>query len=234
MAGPVVSVALREPLSTAETYIIGGWLRSIGDVERWVQDADRDRLGAIAGWDLRVRDAAAIGLEPFPPADTLWGGTLPPVRPEEDFAHTCPVLVWVQRTRDHDGALYEHEDADVAQWVAQVGFFPDQVIGFAAMCNAPINHRILGHLALHLAERYDGIFDLNGAWYPPMDLDWLPESDPAMYWTKAGQQPYVYSGPGRIYELHYVTGRGPHWYANLADIEAFRARLQDPDFSLIK
>lgn len=65
MAGPTVSVALREPLGDLQMDELGAWLRAIGDVERGAQP--RRGLLGIATWDLRVTDLAAIGMEQ-PPA----------------------------------------------------------------------------------------------------------------------------------------------------------------------
>ena len=208
---------------------LGAWLRAIGDVERAGRNPDGGLLG-IATWDLRVTDLAAIGMEQ------------PPAYGRGD---TCPVLVGVHPTRDPSGALYEHEEDDVAQWVAQVGYFPEQEIGLAAVCNRPIDHRILGHLALRVAERHGGIIDLNGAFYPPMDVGrlhlrdqpappWEDGTGPGHLWVDPRTQPFVYRGPGRIFEFPYLAGDDRPWYANAADIEAFRAALEAPQFRLIK
>lgn len=137
----------------------------------------------------------------------------------------------VSRWPEYEG----YEDATAEQWIAQLGFRPAEEVGLWAGCKDPLDHRILRHLALILAERYGGILDLDGAWCPPMDLDWLPDVDPDGFWQKpVGAVPYAYAGPGRIYELHYITARNTHWYSNLADVEAFRYALQGEHFWLIK
>jgi hypothetical protein len=229
MAGPVVSVALRKPLSDRQMDELGDWLHAIGDVEHVERNPDGGFLG-IANWDLRVTDLVAIGME----QPSAYG-----------LSDTCPVLVGVHPLRDPSGVLYEHEEDDVTQWVAQVGYFPEQQIVLAAMCNRSIDHRILGHMTLCLAVRYEGIINLNGAFYPPMDVAWLRLSDQPTPWWKGGTapgflwvdpriQPFVYRGPGRIFEFHYIAGEDRPWYANAADIEAFRAALADPQFRLIK
>jgi hypothetical protein len=229
MAGPIVTVALREPLSAAQIDSLGDWLHNLGDVSRVVYDPTGGYSG-IANWDLRVTNGDDIGMGPIPAVDR---------------ASLCETLVSLDPQRDGSGLLYERDEDEVGQWITQVGFFPNQEIGLAAMCNSSINHRVLGHMALCLAERYDGIIDLNGAWYPPMDVarlrqwdqpkpPWQGATDPGFLWVDPRIQPFVYRGPGRIFEFHYVGGEDRPWYYNAADIEAFRAALQDPAFHLIK
>ena len=219
MGGPVVGVALRKPLHDPQIDDLDDWLRDVGAVSNTVRDPNGGWFSGIATWDLAITDGSAIGMEPISAAELV---------------HICTVIVKVGATRDASGRVYETDEDSVAQWVAQVGFFPDQEIWLSAMCNSPINHRILGHMALGLAERYDGILNLSGAWYPPIDLEWLSERDPVNGWAKVGATPFVYQGPGEIYEIHYTTVRGTHWYSNLADIEAFRFGLQREYFRLIK
>ena len=191
MAGPVVSVALREPLSDMQMDELGDWLHAIGKVERVERNLDGGLLG-IANWDLCVTDLVAIGIGQ-PSAYSRSG--------------TCPVLVGVHPMRDPSGVLYEHEGDDMAQWVAQVGYFPEQYIGLAAICDRPIDHRILGHMALRLAEHYGGIIDLGGPFYPPWDVAWLrlwEQPNPPWeggtgaghLWVDPGTQPFVYRGAG--------------------------------------
>ena len=229
MAGPVVSVALREPLSDVEIDELGEWLRAIGDVERVERNPHGGLLG-IANWDLRVTDLVAIAIG----QPSAYGRS-----------GTRPVLVGVHPTRDPSGLLYEHEVDEVAQWVAQVGYFPEHAIVLSAMCNRPIDHRILGQMALHLAERYGCIINLSGPFYPPRDVAGLPlwqqpappreggtDADPL--WVDPRIQPFVYRGPGRIFEFRYMAGEDRPWYSNAADVDAFRAALDDPRFRLIK
>ena len=60
-----------------------------------------------------------------------------------------------------------------------------------------------------------------------MDLSGLPEE-------ARRQDPFVSLGPGSVYEIRYRSAAGTTSYYNLADIEAFRARLHDPQFRLIE
>ena len=228
MAGPTVSVALRESLSIVQMDELGDWLHAIGDMERVERNPGGGFLG-IANWALRVTDLVAIGIE----QPSAYGRS-----------DTCPMLVGVHPMRGPSGVLYEREGGDMAQWVAQVGYFPEQEIGLAAMCNRPIDHRILGHLALRLAERFEGIIDLGGAFYPPRDVAWLRLRDQPTPPSEGGMdtghprvdppiQPFVYQGPGRIFEFLYIGSEERPWYSSAADIEAFRAALDDPQFRLI-
>lgn len=210
-----VTVALRACLTAEQVEGLRAWLADIADdvwTQTWMGLGKDEQL-----WGMLVADVALLGVDSAP-SPTL---------------HAFDVLLRREPT-ESDILDDPDEQAVRMRWKAQVGFYPEQVLELSSAGHHEIEHRLLGHLALRLAKRYDGIINLSGAWYPPMNLDWVPESDPANGWTKAGQQPFAYVGPGRVCEIQYVKGRGTNWYYNLADVKAFRTMLQQEAFYLIE
>ena len=60
------------------------------------------------------------------------------------------------------------EDADRVR--EAFGFRPAGVIGFAAMCNDPEDHRILAHLCEKTARRTGGVIDFGGRLDEPFSV----------------------------------------------------------------
>lgn len=106
----------------------------------------------------------------------------------------------------------EPRDADELCSIAEViGSMPTQDIGLAAMCNQEIDHRILGEMALWLAENTNGFVDLGGD-----DLPIPPEM------------------PGRVARIPYDTASGWQSEYVIMDHVAFRAWLRCPAFAMVK
>ena len=64
--------------------------------------------------------------------------------------------------------LHLAEGEEREQVIAQLGYLPQQAIGFSSGCNDAIDHHTLGLLILHVAETYDGLIDMEGAIQPPL------------------------------------------------------------------
>ncbi len=64
--------------------------------------------------------------------------------------------------------LHLAEGEEREQVIAQLGYLPQQTIGFSSRCNDDIDHRTLGLLTLHLAETFGGLIDMQGAIQPPL------------------------------------------------------------------
>ena len=62
----------------------------------------------------------------------------------------------------------------------------------------------------------------------------LPANELQSRWSMVVREPFVYAGPGHVYEVPYNIDATRRAYYNLVDVEAFAARLQTPDFHLIK
>lgn len=91
------------------------------------------------------------------------------------------------------------------------GFVPAQDIGLGAMCNQAVDHRILGEMALWLAERIGGCVYLGGSDLPiPLEI------------------------PGRMVRIPYDTASGWQSEYLIMDQVAFRAWLACPAFVMVK
>lgn len=117
------------------------------------------------------------------------------------------------------------------------GFIPQQQILISAMTNSPESHRILGLLALRIAEKYDGVIDFCGALFPRLPVHILPNIwSSAVDWDVAA--PYsrqlTESLPGTVIEVLYLTGLEQIWASHIADTTFLRAWLAHPDFHMIK
>ncbi len=121
-----------------------------------------------------------------------------------------------------------------------VGFNAKFDLGFYAMCNREIDHKILGELTLYIAEKFDGLIDFGGAIFPYQSLPnkmkegmWLWEQ---ANWTDI--KPYfdemVGKIGGKIFTIEYETGNNRNWVYHLCDAEFMRNWLQNKNFGMIK
>jgi len=103
------------------------------------------------------------------------------------------------------------DPGDLAMIAEVLQVTPAQEIGLAAMCNAEIDHRILGSMALWIAEKTSGFVDLGGCLeLPPTGL------------------------PGRVARIPYDTVSGLDAEYMLMDRVAFRAWVSCPTFQMVK
>lgn len=91
-------------------------------------------------------------------------------------------------------------------------FYPKYDIGFFAMCNDIVDHKILGQLTLKIAEAFDGIIAFDGK------LD----------------KKKIRNTNGKICEIDYETANERIEQHHVADIEFMRNWLLDKNFYMIK
>jgi hypothetical protein len=101
-------------------------------------------------------------------------------------------------------------------------------------CTGDAFHRLLGQIVLLLAERYDGIIDLNGAFYPPPKPGQVDMSIEDKTVEDVEQYVKELSLPGRIFHMYYSTGSDTTWIYHLVNPDFLRAWLQHPHFHMIK
>ena len=111
-----------------------------------------------------------------------------------------------------------------------MGYEPAQQIEFFAWCNGKADHRILGHMALYLADHYGGMIDLNGALTPPLTDGMADDRSVTLKATSA----FVRQFPGRVLERSFGNEAEWPWVSHMVDAEFMRAWLLHPDFHLIK
>ncbi|MFE7590823.1 DUF6368 family protein [Kitasatospora sp. NPDC057512] len=151
--------------------------------------------------DFWVRDGSALGLPAFDPAGV--------------------------------GVFFLSEDEEIPAEDEDYSAFsrpPVQGLIVGAGCSGPVNHMLLGHLALALARRLDA----------PVDFDGLLSSRPAegddtrneAVLTRA--RALTSALPGRLSEVSYDTWGGGRWLRHVGDAAFLEAWLQHPDFHLVK
>lgn len=215
--GPVADIPLREPLTADQAVELERWLRSI------TSRLEGERLD---WWPFWIKDGRLIGL------------------PFEDCSAACAFGLGVEDTkteqdyREEDGsidpAIRAELEEERAQTLAHLGYYPKQSINIYAGCKGKLDHRILGHLALRLAERYDGIIDLDGAITPPLRPGGRYELDNYPWHTLEEISAFVRPMPGRVFEQYYTVPPDRRWVSHMVDTTFLHAWLQHPHFHMIK
>jgi Family of unknown function (DUF6368) len=164
--------------------------------------------------------------------------------PVDDCSEACAFGLNVQNTKteqdyiDEDGtmdpALVAELEEERAQTLAFLGYYPKQSINLFAGCKKKVDHRILGQLALRLAERYDGIIDMDGAITPPLRPDGNYTLDNYPWHTLEEISAFVHAMPGRAFESYYTVSPSRRWVSHLVDTIFLRAWLEHPYFHMIK
>jgi hypothetical protein len=111
------------------------------------------------------------------------------------------------------GPEYEGElDDYVADGLADIiGWTPKDTLGFAAMCNRQVDHRVLGELCLRFAQLLDGLVDFDGE---------LPAS--------------ATHGPATLFAVPYEAENGRRCRYHVGNAEFLEWWLKQPDFRMIK
>ena len=133
------------------------------------------------------------------------------------------------------GLQPDWEPAQLAAVAAEFGFEPRDELTAIAFCNGSEDHRVLGELCAHLAERFGGVVSFGGALWPDLppdagidlwDTDWR-QIEPHFRRTVAGL-------PGRVVGLRYEPRPGREWAVHVADAAFLRAWLTHPRFRMVK
>lgn len=155
--------------------------------------------------------------------------TTTPLGEPYDTEHGWPFLINIETPSVDDTELTVIETT----W----GFIPPQQIMISAMSNSQESHRILGLLALNIAEKYDGIIDFCGALFPPLPQEVFQNN---WFWEASWDDAAPYSRhlteslSGTVVEALYLTISDRTWASHIADTTFLRAWLAHPDFHMIK
>ncbi|MGY3340144.1 hypothetical protein ACVW0K_006243 [Streptomyces filamentosus] len=106
---------------------------------------------------------------------------------------------------------------------------PVQGLVLGAGCSGPANHRLLGHLALALAQRLEALVDFGGLLGSPVPRD---DTDEGASPDRARAPAAAL--PGRVVEVPYETGDGGREVGHVGDAEFLAAWLRHPDFPMVK
>jgi len=120
------------------------------------------------------------------------------------------------------------------------GFLPEQNVLLWINCNRPRDHEILGHMAVDVAEMFDGVVDFGGNLWPPLPAQFGRSFDKAMKRAKWVEdlepafQEMIHGMPGKIVGLTPERCDGYSWPSHYADATFIRAWLKHPRFYMIK
>jgi len=109
----------------------------------------------------------------------------------------------------------EHEN-ELDDFVAgglsdMMGWTPKDTIGFAAMCNQQVDHRLLGEICLQCAKSLDGVIDFGG------ELPARPSH-----------------APGTLYTVPYRGATGHECRYHVGNAQFLAWWLNQPNFRMIK
>jgi len=212
MAGPVVSIPLKEPLSQTQLREIDVWLGSVASVQE----------GKVGDWDFWIRETEPLGFHSEAYEALPFILTFQPTERPEDYngPDGNPIAEFIQ----------EHED-ERNQWLSHLGYYPKVDLIIGAMVSRPplVVDRILGHLALEMASRFGGWVDVDDLVWPPAH-HWSYRPDLPLPLREYEKDPL----PGRILTFFRTKNQVREPYFQILDIEAFGAWLRHPLFFLIK
>lgn len=128
------------------------------------------------------------------------------VKGDEFWVHERPFILII-------GPEYEDEfkDCKIEAVPEIIGWTSVDTIGFAAMCNDAIDHKILGELCLHFSRLLDGLIDFSGE---------LNGHDDA--------------SSGRLFSMNYLAASGKSCIHHIGDAEFLEGWLKHPNFHMIK
>ncbi|MER5563232.1 DUF6368 family protein [Streptomyces sp. NPDC002506] len=179
-----------------------GFADIVADVVPWLETFCAPVEARARGdGDFWVRDGSTLGLKAFDPVGV--------------------------------GVFFLSEDEEIPAEDEDYSAFsrpPVQGLVVGAGCSGPVNHILLGHLALALAHRLDALVDFDGL------LGGRPAAgdDTGNETVLARARALASALPGRLAEVAYDTGGGGRWLRHVGDVEFLQARLEHPDFHLIK
>jgi len=125
---------------------------------------------------------------------------------------------------DYPGLLEELDDTGLA---ALLGWRPQGILTFAAMCNGDRDHELLAELCIRFAEQLDGLIDFDGQLCIGPDLGGTSPCPPRRIDAPEGL-------PGVLYAVAYQTARGRYATSHYSDVAFLRAFLHDSRFRMVK
>lgn len=213
MAGPVVSVLLRESLVKAQLKEIDQWLRSVATRV----DGARGRRGE---WELWM-DGAPVGC---PSGESQ-----------------CTIIVSVQGPDPYGFGLDPFEAPEMVEEIGlAIGYRPVQDILVIAMCNQRIDHCLIARLALHFAQQFDALIDMGGTITPPLPPAVKKEDGTYAPWfdlvTLDDIRTFLADLPGRVWEIYGEDeiDRYASLPSHVVDATFLDAWVRHPHFHMIK
>jgi len=108
-----------------------------------------------------------------------------------------------------------------------LGWSPQEIVTFAAMCNGDQDHHILAQLCIAVAERDGGVIDFGGCLAIGPTFDGSVRSGALRVENPEGTK-------GVLFATAYETGAGSFATTHCGDVALVRSWLQHPDFRMLK
>jgi len=125
---------------------------------------------------------------------------------------------------DYPGELDDLADEGLPEIL---GWTPKAVLGFAAMCNADEDHRILAQLCIRFAKALGGVIDFNGPIVAGPSLSGMEPAAPTR------MEPYG-EGRGVLLANPYPISGGRYGTAHYCDPDFLERWMNDPAFRMVK
>jgi hypothetical protein len=116
------------------------------------------------------------------------------------------------------------EEDEHRQITEKLGYFPQQTIDIGSGCNQKSDHRTIGFLMLHLAEKYQGLINMGGAIQPPIKQELISEKSFIERRQKAAERKAFLQTKFKEIEAALSPGK------SMKDV--FRERYSNPDSPL--
>lgn len=131
---------------------------------------------------------------------------------------------FVMFKEDYPGAL---DDLAKEGLPMVLGWTPIGVLGFAAMCNDDLDHRLLAALCLRFAKNLDGLIDFGGTVAAGPNVSASSAAPPARIERPQGLL-------GVLFATTYMTHEGLYATCHYADVVFMESWLDDPRFRMVK
>ncbi len=135
---------------------------------------------------------------------------------------------------DEEPITYEEEQDS---WQSCLGYMPQGGFHISAGCNQPIDHLILGRLALYWARELGGVIDMGGAVTPGLPLPpgrHRLDDGHIWGWTIDEVRAFLSTMPGKTFEHWYEVTPTRRFVSHSVDTDFLEAWLKHPQFRMIK
>jgi len=240
MSGSTCSIPVRDRLSGDRVQQLLHWLHGVSnraDMGQpiWQDDADY--------WSFDIAHTEPLGFTGKIEMARPFSLSLVQNRTEHSISWSDGFTDWQGRYIDAY-VLKQDLEHERRQWLAHLGYFPAQRLSLEAHSNRNIDHQLLAYLALRLAERYEGLVDMDGALTPPRARPPLRKSslEEIRVWLGSDTPPslkdvhgYVQQLPGHVHEFTYTCFPDNRmWVRHVLDLTAFHGWIQHRDFHMVK
>jgi hypothetical protein len=193
MGGPAAGILLKQVPESDQLAILKTWLGEIADFRANSPTDIREGWGFFARWPVECGEE--------PPRGACLGGIQ---------------LSVLDLAGEYTGASCLTPN-DWAGYEKAIGWMPAAELTVSIFCNQPRDHKTLAWLCIQIAERFDGVVDLDG-------IIPIPDREERML---AGLS-------GSVVEVSYEIEKNRRGRVHVVDSEFLRGWIRHPSFHMIK